>query len=460
MDRKISYRKLLLLHIYLTIGILLVLKWPSDFSIDLKINYFVLLSAYFIIIGLFFIVTNIYKIDIFDPFIFVSILYIGIFILKPIIDLLSLSIYSHGKDISGGCIKATIIFIISYLCFCLGYVYQKNLKKEDENINLYLKKEDEKKLNLAMFIWIISIILCLIHLKSVGFSIEYIFSFGSKGNLDKEPTNSVLLFLSNFAVTLITSWMYILVYSRNKVLKIVITLIMAIYLIMRGGRWLLLIFFGAPIIYYYTKRKKRPSMVLLLIILTIVLCIFAFVQVTRSGIKHGNGIIFEKFTPEILLAPFESDLGTYKIFYGLVESIPRRMSFQFGKSIIVYTLIMFIPRAIWPSKPISPVHEVVEVAINYSARISGSAFPNIGEYYYEFGVLGCIIFMVIFGIVVGKISKLGMSDDKEKIILYSVLVPFLFQWTARGSFPHNFYSTIFLILPYFLIKLIKNKIIN
>ena len=457
MDKKVSYGKLAIVHIYLMVGMLLIFKWPIDFSIDLKINYLMLLILYFMVIGLFLTITIIYKMDVFNPFVFISSLYIGIFIFKPIVDLLNLSIYAHGKDISAGCIKASMIFIISYACFCIGYIYKRNIK-EDKIISNVLDKNYKKKLKLSILIWSASLIFCLIHLKSIGFSLEYIFSLGSRGSIEKEPTNSALLFLSNFATTLITSWMYILVYSKSKLLKIVTTLIMAVYLIIRGGRWLLLIFFSAPIIYYYSIRRKKPSKILLLIIAIIALTIFAFVQETRAGMKLGRGIIFEGFTLDILLAPFESDLGTYKIFYGLVDSIPKKMNYQFGKSIIIYTLTLFIPRAIWPSKPNPPVHDVVEVAINYSARISGSAFPNIGEYYYEFGIIGCIIFMVVFGMLVREIVKLSKSNDKEKIILYSVFVPFLFQWVARGSFPHNFYSTIFLVLPYFLIKFFTEKL--
>lgn len=47
---------------------------------------------------------------------------------------------------------------------------------------------------------------------------------------------------------------------------------------------------------------------------------------------------------------------------------------------------MFIPRALWPSKPEPVTRSVITTSISAYANMAGTAYPYIGEYYHEFGM--------------------------------------------------------------------------
>ena len=77
-----------------------------------------------------------------------------------------------------------------------------------------------------------------------------------------------------------------------------------------------------------------------------------------------------------------------------------------------------------------------------------------------FGVLGVIIGMYLFGygakclrnLVYGDREHVYKPVEKDAMILYSIMFPLLFQWTARGNFSGNFYMTVFACLPFIIKK--------
>ena len=104
------------------------------------------------------------------------------------------------------------------------------------------------------------------------------------------------------------------------------------------------------------------------------------------------------------------------------------------------------------------VVELIEHSLNSSARISGTAVANIGEFYANFGPIGIMIGMIILGLVARKVKNYFLVENTENensLIIYSIIYPLLFQWIARGNFCGNFYVTIFALLPFVFILLQK-----
>lgn len=87
----------------------------------------------------------------------------------------------------------------------------------------------------------------------------------------------------------------------------------------------------------------------------------------------------------------------FKTYYGIMKHIPKDLSYTYGQQIFLYTLIMFIPRALWTSKPEPVTRSVITTSISAYANMAGTAYPYIGEYYHEFGVAGVIVGCFIFG---------------------------------------------------------------
>ena len=331
MQSTVKIKKLTTIAMYILGAIIILLLWPFNLSNDLQMNYFVLMIGYIIVVGMFVIAIVRHNVYLFEPIVIVSILYICILIMYPIYDIKRNNMTVWGVDTSSGSIKGTMIFIFSYLSFYFAY-YLKKPRITSRFMRGFIGKLDNLSTSsitrVAFIIWVLSFVLCIFSEMSSGYSLKYIFSFGTEGTYQSIEDSTALLFLSNFSTTMITAWMYIIIFSRSINIKIAVTTLTAIYVIINNGRWLMLIFGGAFIVYYYIKRKKSPQFFKSLSMLIIIVGIFAVMQAMRTSINEGtspmDALMSNGFTIDTYLAPFESDFDTYKTYYGIVDNIPDK----------------------------------------------------------------------------------------------------------------------------------------
>ena len=452
--------------VYILFGFVLLFQYSRAFSSDELYLFIELMLAYVWTAGLFIFGKIQWDTNLFEPITMITVIYEGIFVVKPIIDLRAHHMTEHGISVLNGGPKATLLFVIGYTVFFIFYYtpHRKMLyggrpvvKRRTENFSF-----PSRWLPWLYGAWFVVYILCIYCMFTQGLSLRYIFSFGTEGVRTINDSNTALLFLSNFGITLITLWLMILEYSRNGFVKILTALLCVVYLLMRNARWLMLVFVVAPITLFYLKKEKQPNLFWVLLIGIGGLTIFAWMQGNRAilasgGAMQGWGI--GGFTLEKLIAPLESDLSTYRTFYSMVERFPAQYSFMLGKTFL-YVFILFIPRALWAGKPDNPVRDMIEHSLNKRARVSGTAVANIGEYYANFGVLGIIFFMWLLGWITSSLKYYVFeSDDRSSLrnVMYSILYPLFFQWIARGNFSGNFYMTIFAFLPLIIIVLLQSR---
>ena len=449
------------IFIYLLFGLFFIFQVQSSYSGDRLYLYIILLGAYFWIAGLLVVAKVKHGLYIFEPLFFIAILYLCIYVYKPLIDLKTDSFYEHGIYVRDGGVKATLLIILSFTVFYISY-YSRHPKivfgKRSNQNSGYLAKDESTSVSsqtvvLLYIAWGIVFALSIVSMLSQGLNLRYIFSLGNSGMRVNEG-NTALLFLSNFAITSISLWLLIVLHSKNLFGKITISVLEIIYLLTRNGRWLILVIALAPVVYYYTKRKKSPRIVFVVAGGIILLMVFAWMQANRYGIITGSGYSgwgAQGFSLQVLLSPFESDFNTYRLFYSMVMRYPALYPYMWGTTFL-YIFILFIPRALWASKPNNPVLDIIEHSLNSNARQAGTAISNIGELYANFGVIGCVLGMYIVGWVASKVKDLCFSDDENTLAMYAILYPLLFQWTARGMFSSNFFTTVFAILPFLFLK--------
>ena len=446
--------------VFLAVGTVLASRFSFSFSAEEVRLYVVLMISYIWIGILILYARKFYDLYVFEPLSFVSAIYIAVFIVKPLIDLRAKHMIEHGVDVSGGGVKATLILLLGYTCLYIGYylTYDASNMNVLENLPLVEETPEYEPLSLYL-VWGFSFSMCLLCMFSQGLSIRYIFTLGKVGEVTVSESNTALLFLSNFVVVMISSWMLILFRTKNTSGKVVITILEIIYLIMRNSRWLMLVLMLSPITYYFVKRRRRPRGLYLLLVGLTGLVIFAWMQANRGILATGGAVQGwgeEGLTLAKLAAPFESDLNTYRAFFSMVTRFPSRYGYLMGVSYL-YIFILFIPRALWKGKPDNPIRAIIEHSLNGRARISGTAVSNIGEIYANFGVFGCAFVMFLIGRILAWLKTFYQGYRDDDLILYSVMYPLLFQWTARGNFSGNFYVTIFALLPFFFKKYLLRK---
>ena len=454
---KVSKAAFAALAIYLIIGAGLLINFPNASYSDAEKNlYICLLIAYFVVVGLVVLAISKHHLYLFEPFTIISVLYIGIFVYRPIQDLFAHTVSYGGVNLIENGPKATIIFITGFLFFYLGYYSRK---KETIVADEIRENDNPDSIGWLIIAWTVFFILCVVSSLSQGFSLQYLFSLGQQGERVVNDSNTVLLFLSNFATSLLVIWLMIMVRSKNAVLKIIISILTLMYLIMRNARWLILIMGVSPFVYYYSKRRRSPRLLWTAILGLLALIVFAWMQMNRYNIATGREL--QTFgdrgglTIEMLMSPFDSDFTTYTTFYGMVKSYPEVYSYMYGRTFL-YVFILFVPRVLWAGKPDNPVRDMVEHSLGSLARTNGRAVANIGEFYANFGIIGVILLMFLFGYIASRLKNMYEDPSENRLIMYAILYPLMFQWVARGNFSGNFYYTLFAFVPLLVQAVVRN----
>ncbi len=118
-------------------------------------------------------------------------------------------------------------------------------------------------------------------------------------------------------------------------------------------------------------------------------------------------------------------------------------------------ILFFVPRSIWNEKPIGSGSVLAE-KLNYD--FGGISMPLIGEGYINFGIFGSLLFMLVFGILLGNLDRVAWEIkklNKDCLFLYFYYLLFgLVFYTMRGDLMNSLAFIVTLTLSFWLIVII------
>lgn len=454
--KKVSMYKL---YLILLIGILIY--FTTEFNVEDKYiyNYRINIIALLICLILYgkSIISN--KNDIFSPISIFTSIYLFMFFITPMYDIYIKEYYWFGQNLFEFGIQGSIYALLGYIIFYISYTYK--IKNNIKLNKLILEFNYRKKY--FIFYILLGYLFCLIAnifylIKNNGNSILYILTLGVLGSGGNEETLTNIGIISMFSYSLPSFTLLYLEYGKNKILKILFFLIMFELQVIRGFRFFIIqiiIMFG----FYYLLRNNK-KLKIKGIIISILIIIFPVLLMTlfRGSLREGEGIdlsiISLKVLKKALDNAFWENLRIYKGYYGIIKVVPTMTNYLLGKQMILYTLIMFIPRFLWPGKPGNPGTEAQKLSLGKVAVLSGSAYPCLGEQYYEAGIVGIILCMGFFGWWMRNLQLNYRYNKKSNIdlMIYTSLVGIILQLVIRGYTPSNFWMIIFTMIPFWITK--------
>ncbi len=119
-------------------------------------------------------------------------------------------------------------------------------------------------------------------------------------------------------------------------------------------------------------------------------------------------------------------------------------------------LFFFIPRAVWPDKPIGSGAYLAE-KMNFS--YDNIAMPIMGEAYINFSIVGIVLFAIFFGFICRGLDqvywmKAKNNDNGLLTHFYPVLIGYFF-FMNRGDLMSSFAFIVSLFFAFLTIHLIK-----
>lgn len=463
MSTKVNQIALYSFILLLCIFAWLVVITPIHLSGVLYYNWICDIACLFISI-LAIIVLNVKgKCDILSVPFFVGVIYIIMFFITPLYDLFigEISIFD-AFDLFDYGIQGSLYALIGFIAFCL--IYANKVHPYQARPYLQFSSAVKRKIeNTAIVLWAIEFvvgIICVI--LTQGFSVSYILSFGMLGDSNAYETSSSLLgFIVQFTRGIVPLSLIIFAVSSRKQLLISVCFLTAMFEVISGFRYMIVIMIcGFFYFQYLSKNKKVPifTIILLALGLSFVVGIVGF---TRGSVRSGVGFTSQGFGADDVVDAVLGNFRIYKSYYAVIKAVPSMTPYLYFDQMLIYTMIMAIPRAIWPNKPLNPGTDAQLYGMGEVAVKSGYAYPNLGEYYYSFGVFGVIFFMGLFGWWLAKITNKYRYRPNTilDVAQYCILVPLTLQLLIRGYTPSNFYLIIALVFPFWFLRryVLKNN---
>ena len=416
---------------------------------------------------LLFIIYNCLKLDLIDPLVFVSIIYIMMFFFCPIYDIYTENTIVFGvHDLFDYGISGSFYALLGYIAFIFSYTFfrLKYRKRKSKNIKRMIYINTSRIARIAFIVWCLCFLIEMLIIVIVkGYNISYILTLGFIGEnqIQYEFSNSMLGFIDQATRAIVPLYLIYYYFGEKKILKYIMFILNCIIILITGFRYLVVIFVLSVMIFEFILENKRIRIDKILFIGLMLALIISMIGYTRNSMRSGIGSSLEGFTLNTILETIMDNFGIYKCYYAVIKATPNLTPYIFADQMIVYTAILFVPRVLWKGKPGNPGTTVQLYGLNKVAVLSGYAYPCLGEYYYSFGLIGIIFFMGLFGWWMSKtIVKYRKSvRDPFNFMIYSLIVAVTFQLLIRGYTPTNFYLVMVLIIPCILFKKLNKKVV-
>lgn len=454
-------RSTILMSIYFIAALYFFYIAPVGISKQDLNGYYAVYIAFLIMSGLYIWLFSSRDIDIFETFNMYSIMHIALYTITPMLFIASGDYDCQGTYVMDGCIKGSVLAVFGYFIFCLGYFSTVPSEHYEDLEEIEVEQEEQNTIvKWAVLGWAVAFVLGLYFMLKDGYSLSYVLSLGNEGMRNDPTQGQASLFFNDFSYCSVGFWIYICCMSRNKLLIASTGFLSFALFYIRGFRFIIIIMIIAIIAAKHIINRKKISGKTLLTALVLVVFVIGVMGFARGSVRQGIDTEWNNFNiVDEAVYSLMSNFNIYQIYYGLM-SMPESHNFLMFSDMLD-SLYVWIPRAIWSSKPLAIdagyIKAIADSVSPYAIYHCAMATPDLGRYYMEFGVFGIMVYSLFWGKICGKSRKLYQYNDHNIhwIVLYCLFMPMLFQMIIRGSnFVSFFKQFIFVLLPPLIMPLL------
>lgn len=213
-------------------------------------------------------------------------------------------------------------------------------------------------------------------------------------------------------------------------------------------------------IFLTLKEKFNNKFFFKLTVILGLLIIFPLINIFRRNTFQDLVNLSINF-PNVFETFIHGDFDAYSMLSRSLIFINQN-TFSLGRQLLG-SLLFFVPRPLWPTKPIGSGQMVAE---NLGFNYTNISMPFVAEGYINFGIAGVVIFAVVMAIIIKKLDvnyqEVILKDSRQRIsfieILYPSLLGYLF-FMLRGDLMTSFAYTVGYSMPAILL-IILDKIIK
>lgn len=175
------------------------------------------------------------------------------------------------------------------------------------------------------------------------------------------------------------------------------------------------------------------------------------IRVNRKDTQNFHVVDLKEAYQEIMLSPTFDNVTNLRY---IVETIPP----VYEPNQFLYPFVFYLPRSVFPWKPM-PLGRIVGVkyvGVTEESRVAFLTGP-IGDFYYDFGMLGVIAGMLFCGAIVGYITE-RYNNSKHNMYTWGLFVGFMAPFVNFTSWYTGWFTNIIeLYVLIIMLYAIKNK---
>lgn len=374
---------------------------------------------------------------------FIFLFLYGIF--NPVIE------YVIYDSISSSVYYAAIIYGVSLPMYLLGTML---FKKKDYSRN-YLNKV-EKYSKSYSFVLIILLILLIIYKAISFYQNGMLFNpSGLKGANRAEYFNSIsqLDVVVGLLITGIFIYFIYYISQLSKKLRFYLLLIFLFYVALQlsaGNRKdFMPMLIG--LFWVWTNKKQIQFTIIKFLGILVGIIFFLYIGTIRSSLLRNESItnsqaIFETLTSNEFVYPF------FTLSFEVEKNAHQEPTYFYGETIFVNSITIFIPRDMYPGKPVSLSKKFTKD--NFGDDGIGFAYTPVTEFYQNFGNFGPAICYFIIGIILVKIQN--KKNQIVNFLLFTMLIDFC-RGEVSGFVYQFFFTALFLLILPSVFKIFTSK---
>ena len=184
--------------------------------------------------------------------------------------------------------------------------------------------------------------------------------------------------------------------------------------------------------YIHLREKKRCGVgfaILVFLGLTLAFPVFSLFR-RMTGVSSFSG--FASQAKEAIVSGFLT--ANYDAHNMIVSAMHYTESFGYSWGRQLFgAMLFFVPRSIWPNKPIGSGAEVISALRQYS--FTNISMPLVGEAFINFGIVGVVLIGILVGTISKRIDKKYWENDSNLSVLNTVypFLVFYFFFLQRGD---------------------------
>jgi oligosaccharide repeat unit polymerase len=418
-----------------------------------EINHYLILSGLLVLTVLSLVIHAVINgLDIFEPLYLISLTYLQIFVIAPWIWLIQGRTSWMSFPVMNNLPLASFYFALGYAAFLLGYCIaaKRGLEKPS---GVYEPDEHCRHLivRFSAFLLMLALVGGFLSMYNAGKSPLFVLTLGrvrtdTGGGLFSAASGK-LLFLTMFINMLIPAFLLLFAFQKkHRWLLVPVFVVIFLINVSDGFRYRILILVFAPLVYLSLAGKRKLNLTRLAILVLAAFMLVTVIGAWRNNIRSGTQLV--SLNKDVLLSAYMPNIEVFFPFYRILSVVPEQYGYLNGRGYL-YTFTVMVPRILWPDKPEPLERDILTLAFGETGMKSGPAYPNIGEFYIEFGVAGIMAGMFLFGLFSRWTASLYKSSRRNSFSLigYAMLLPYYLQIVCRGHFASIFMEIVFTFGP-------------